>query len=169
MRDKHRALLEEARDALRALLRQTEPDPGLSLHHAYEELTRQLRRLDEHEILRHQAERDQYRARADAWTKTPMSERCHRILNALQGDHLTVRELTERLRAVHVDCDIYEYNVKSLAEKLVAQGELGRTKEQRVAGGTAFRWRYHRRVELSPESQAPARTLGSNGSGAGSS
>lgn len=153
MRDEYRALIEEACDALRALLRRTEPDAGLILHQAYAELAHQLRQLDEQQTLQHQAARDQYRARADAWAKTPIAERCQRILNALRGDRLTVRELTERLRTLHVDCDIYEYSVKSLVEKLVAQGDLGRTKEPRVPGGTQFRWRYHGASSPAPRSE----------------
>jgi hypothetical protein len=169
MDDEYQALVEEARDALRALLVNSEPGTGLSLHSAYNDLKRMHEKTEAAAakaeaaaakaatVRRHQEQAEQM----DAWRKTPRTERKHRILNALRDDRLTVSKIMRRLQK---DWPVYENDLRPLIKEMLDQGELDRAKEPRVPGGVAWCWRYHRRTELGGEIEALERSFDELGS-----
>jgi hypothetical protein len=152
--------LEAARDAhqaLRRLLKMTEPGTGMSVHYAYAEIDRMLNRSEEAAERQEAAERraagDRKRQeRAEGrrlWKATPRAEREHWVLNALANDRLTVTEVWPRVQAAHPDCIFFDRDVAYIVKVLFGRGELERKGEPR-AGGSGVRYRYFRSTELDP-------------------
>lgn len=166
MRDDYRALVEDARDALHGLLRETAPGTGLTMHYAYNELRRMLEEADRPPAPPKPVpycetnEFKQHLRQKEAWRDLPRAEKHHMVRNALGDSALIVSQITERMQEAHGSSyPIYDTAVRVLANELVEQGELERVKELRVPGGTAWRWRYSRRASLSPEVEALQRAL----------
>lgn len=153
--DDYLALIENAHEALRALLKASEPGTGLELHNAYASLTVRLetrktlavQRYEDSAVEREWAE---HRARCAMWTQLPQVEKLHRVLNAIGDAGLTLRELTAKIKENHPELYVYESYFRGLVKELVEQGDLDRVKESRTPGGSQYRWRYHRHVELDP-------------------
>ena len=153
--DEYREPVEQARDSLYALLRETEPGTGLLLHRAY----RSLKDQHEEEAAegtrpRHDEQREQwaeYKGRSAVWLKMPRPEREHLVLEAIGDDRLTLGELVARINE-HSGVHVHEQRLRPLVYRLHREGKLDRTRERRASSGNkpgAFRYRFFRWRELS--------------------
>lgn len=166
--DDYRELTENARAALYDLLTASEPGTGLPLHHAYSMLKRMLQepaepaeapRSTAHRGQRGRSSLEDIHARSEAWKVVPWAEKLHWVRNALGDDRLTLREMAKRIGDAHPECSVYDTSLLTLIKELLELGEVERVKESRKPGGSQYRWRYHRHVELDSNMAALERTL----------
>lgn len=160
--DEYRQLLEDARDALGELLGAVEPHESMRLRLSYGDICSALALADEDN--ERQSEHDERQASLEsahdghaAWLELPRQEKRHLLLNAIGDERLIIRELLDRIRSLNPDRIIYQSDVQRVVRDLFEHGELDRVRELRA--GKAWRWRYHRRVELSPELRSLERSL----------
>jgi len=145
-----RELIVEARDAVRKLFDESEPDSWMYLRYGYGELRKALDMDDaarKHgEVQRNRAAEDEAEA---AWRRTSRAAREHLVLNAFGPECLTLHDICERIRSQGYRA--YDHQVRPLAADLLARGEIDRVKASRAL---ACKWLYFRRSKLGPEIQA---------------
>jgi hypothetical protein len=134
--DEYRELLEEARDALRALLRGSEPGTGRHVQTAYNEIRKSLGETRCAEI-------DDWNERRAEWGRIPRADRDYLALDLLGEERLTIAELTERFIAELPDCKVYDSDVRRVVRRLYEAGDLDREGE-RWRKGDSIRYRYFR-------------------------
>ena len=156
--NEYRELIEEARDAVRKLLDESEHDSWGSLRVGYGQLRDALARDDkarEGDDEKRERQAKIY-ARSEGervWKATPAERRESLLLQVLGDEYLIIRELTSRLRTElgylqEADgATVYDSDVRRQAEKMLHAGELDRLAE-RFGGGAKFRWRYFRKQAL---------------------
>ncbi len=150
--DEYRALITDAHDALRALLRESEPGTGIVLHSAVSELRRWLEKEDERETRAEQPEReqeqreDEYR-RMRYWKTLSHATRSALLFQALGDESLTIAEITERIQGlVQADGNIFESNIRFLVYRMYKERELDRSAHYH---GQRVYYRYFKRTDLS--------------------
>lgn len=148
-------LLEDARDALYRLLRQSEPGTGLALHLAYNHVNDALEQHqreagDRRTSRTASSQAEEWREQRSAWRRIPAHERDRLVIQLLGSERLTVSELTRRLRTELAGTTDVLYpgsaEVRPILKRLMTARELDRAPADR-AGRT--RYRYFRRTELS--------------------
>lgn len=130
--EEYRHLMEVARDALLDLLDLTDPGDGFDLRSAYARICRDLERDDERRWRAEEHEREaEQRARQDVWRRMRREERQIAVLDALHGDRLTIKSLTERLNRRLADGDrtVCESDVRRVVMRMLALGQLDRVSE----------------------------------------
>lgn len=173
--EKHRALIEDARDALLDLFDEFEPDAWTSLRIGYGELRRALE-WDDREAQADQAERDweaeerldpdrqeleaawwHSKQARDAWRTLDAAVKRAWIVDAL-GDHGLLRhEIAERVTELHPGVEVSYSGVSATLKDLLTAGEIEREREPRTpncstTAKSGWRWRWRRRQGvLSPE------------------
>jgi len=151
--DDYRALAIEARDALRDVIKASEPGTGMVLHSAYTCLKRMLEPEPEPETtVSTQSEehkecwRRHHEQRA-RWTKLSMPERNRLTLELLGEDELTVREVMDRLRGELGESAVSDVDARGVLKRLLDAEEVQRKLDPN-SGGTV-RYRYFRNTDLS--------------------
>jgi len=148
--DDYRALAKEARDAVRDVIKASEPGTGMVLHSAYtclkhmsepEPETTVSTQSEEHKE-RWQRHHEQ-RAR---WRKLSMPERNRLTLELLGGDELTVREVMDRLRGELGESAVGDGDTRGVLKRLLDAEEVHRKLEANACGRT--RYRYFRNTHL---------------------
>jgi len=154
--DNYRELLEEARDALRNVLKASEPGTGLALHSAYNTLKQSIQKEEEAIAGAERAagtrdpwaERAEQRAeQGDRWAELSIPERHRLTLELLGEDQLTAREVRDRLRGELGESAVYDGDIRNELKRLIDAGELQRKLEPNTRGRT--RYRYFRNTHLS--------------------
>lgn len=172
--DEYSELAQTAKDALHDVIRVLEPGTGWKLHEAYMDLKDWIKRLDANNEAEAadveaepaaddrrdawQREYEQRLERKRAWRETPREQKVQWILNALDDNRLTHTEIEHRVRERNPEFGYY-VNTRVLVTELVRSGDLEREKEPRAEGSKAYRWRFRRRVKLSPELESLQRAL----------
>ena len=150
-------LLENARDALRALIRGSEPGSQgvINMNVAYRDITGAIEREGretqrERPVDEHSPATEIPRTVATAyWTvATTVREREHHVLNTLADERLTITEVFWRLIHAHPEYSINHTTVTSVVTRLFTRSELDREPEP-YRGRT--RYRYYRRDALEGE------------------
>lgn len=146
--DDYRELLEDAHNALRALLDASAPESWMGLRAGYGELRRALRRdvAD-----REREERlEEQRNREDGWKRTPAARQESLVLDLLGDDRLTFREMTARLNVELVGAYekpvAYESHVRRLVMRMHRAGQLEGESDDSFRG--KLRYRYFRKRPL---------------------
>jgi hypothetical protein len=140
----YRELVEDARDAVYKLLRESTPDSLISLRFQYKELRRILEsddrerqkeqgrqatdEQDESTFARLRREREEAAERRDVWKRMPREQRESALFQVLGDERLTIRELASRL-GTEVDEYIYEGNLRPLVMAMFHGGQLERVEE----------------------------------------
>ena len=148
MTDEYRELIGGARDALYALLRETEPGTGMNLHIAYRDLSRMLEPEPQRVAT---AVRPPAPPKVERPPNFPraltMREREHAVLSAIGDDRLTIAEVTTRAQAALTGMTVYESSVRSIVMRLYRAGELQRESEP-AKRRNHVRYRYFRKAGL---------------------
>lgn len=150
-RDEYVDLCIEARDALRAVIAETEPGTGWTLHGAYAELRACIERggapPSRRETAKERGERERQEQweRRRAWKTLPDEARDRAALQALGDERLTIRETQARMAEILTDCDVYETDARRTLLRLVDAGDVAREPEA-FKGKT--RYRYFRTTDL---------------------
>ncbi len=150
--DNFRELLEEARDALRNVLKASEPGTGLALHSAYNTIKESIKTEEEAILAAERAEGTRERwaqlaEQRDQWKRLSIPERHRLTLELLGEDQLTAREVRDRLRGELGDWVVHDGDVRNELRRLIDAGELQRKLEPNTRGST--RYRYFRNTHLS--------------------
>jgi hypothetical protein len=134
--DEYVELLEDARDALHALLVASSPGTGIQVHTAYNSISRALeaRRADE---------RAEHLERQAAWRRLTSDARERLALELLADDRLTIPELADRFVTELPECEVYEGSIRGLIRRMLKDGEVDRVGE-RWRRGNSIRYRYFR-------------------------
>lgn len=140
--EEYQELREAAADALRELLRNTEPGTGLYLHTTLAKLRREIdqeTRQDENTV---EPVGDRPR-----WTVLSTLDRERQVLDALSEQRLTINELRSYLDE-HTGYRVYHSHVAAVVRGLFVEArELDRVGE-RYTRGKSLRYRYFRRTKL---------------------
>jgi len=148
--DDYRALAKEARDALRNVIKATEPGTGMVLHSAYTCLKRMVEPEPETTVSTESEEhkewwRRRHEQRAQ-WTKLSMPERNRLTLELLGEDQLTVREVMDRLRGELGESAVGDGDTRGVLKRLLDAEEVHRKPEHNTCG--RVRYRYFRNTHL---------------------
>jgi hypothetical protein len=140
---------EEARGALYDLLMLTEPHRGRNLRVAYADLKQWIDTNAPEDPAEAEAraakERAEYQRRT-AWRSTSMDRREAYVFQFLGEERLTIGELTERAtKALHVDYQIFDSNIRSTVNRMFQAGQLEREGEE---WHSRIRYRYFRKRTL---------------------
>ena len=169
MDEEYAELVRDAKDALYALLRETEPGTGVALHHACGDLRRML---EEHELALAEvekqaeqdaarAEREAMRAAYEAWRDLSRQERQRHVIEVVGDRRLTGGEITARLQQkIGQTRRLFPSEVRPVLDRMVRDGELDRVME--TSAKNTPRYRYFRRP-LSGEIAALDRMLAIDG------
>lgn len=134
-------LCKTAKDAIRDVIKASEPGSGWKLHVAYNDLKAVIEkskgkgadepRLPESRDEEVNAERNLRWEHEKAWNATRGERRQRLILEALRSDRLTLREIAERLNGQHADRfgRVYDSMLRGEVYKMLAAGELERERE----------------------------------------
>jgi hypothetical protein len=182
--DEYHDLQIAARDALYALLKETEPGTGIYLHQAYGNLRGDVERWEQAQEERRQkearrrqqekyAERDR---RGAILMGLPRAGRERFVLELLGEDRLTLRELTERVQVrvceqvgcegdPRIEAGVYEQDVRRTVMRMWRARELDRTPEPIRPGGKPIRYRYFRRGLEGPIAELERAFHGGEGEG----
>ena len=158
----YRELLEEARDALRNVLKESEPGTGQTLHSAYNTIKESIQKEEEAIVAAERAagtreRRAEQAEQRDQWAELSIPER-HRLTLELFGeDQLTAREVRDRLRVELGESAVYDGDIRNELKRLIDAGELQRKLEPNTRGRT--RYRYFRNTHLSGPIVALERTF----------
>jgi hypothetical protein len=152
MTDEYREATEDARNALRRLLKMSEPGTGLLLHNAYNALGRMLDEpekpppslLDFEREERERQDREQ-RERWARWKNTPQHDRERLILEVLGDERLKSREVAARLEE-KIGGAVWYGPAYAALEKMRQAGEVDREPAEMYRGRRV--WRYFRRATL---------------------
>ena len=150
----YRELIENARDAMRELLKKSEPDSWLGLRNSYAEIRRalnvddglieRLRKRTEQEERRtlsttHDGDRER-REEAAIWKSVSKVERERVAIEMIGEGRLTLTELTHKFQEhFGFDGTIYHSQIRPIAMRLLAAGELQREAED-FQGKVRYRW-----------------------------
>jgi hypothetical protein len=157
--EEFRELIEEARDAVRKLLDDSEHDSWVALRRGYRELRWALDLRDSAPDETAPAAVDAFKVaekaaneRRRAWQQMSRDQRENLLLHVLSDRQLLIRELTSRLNVElgpadrKIDRTLYDSDVRSLVMRLFREGQLER--ESETFNKTHMRYRYMRRREL---------------------
>lgn len=140
-------LMVGAEEALRDLLRSTEPGTGLYLHTTLAQLRTQIEDERREVDGEHSAAPPAASAKIPDWKDTyPLKEREREVLALLATEALTRREVMEQLREAHPELGVWQSNTDSIVTRLYRQRELDRTPEPAKNGRPRFR--YFKRTTL---------------------
>lgn len=162
----YRELIDNAREAVEALLKAGAVDSWILLRSGYGEIRRaqeyddglieRLRKRTEQETqggrrVREDPELLAARERQAAWRRSPKERREGLVLQVLGDERLTISELTERLEAkLNPEREkygtVYDSAVRALAMQMLAAGQLEREGEE-FRG--RLRYRFFRKAGLS--------------------
>jgi hypothetical protein len=159
--DEYRELIEDARDAIRKLLDESEHDAWMWLRNGYGDLRNQLDRDDRERAKsdsrykvatseRLAAERDEYRQRRAVWKGLGREQRERYLLDVLRDERRTIPELTNRLED-HLQgefgpCAVYIGDVRTVVTRMLHAGQL--LPEPETFNKTHTRFRYFRKRGL---------------------
>lgn len=148
--DDYRALAKEARDALRDVIKASEPGTGMVLHSAYTCLKHMLEPEPETTVsTESDAHKEWWRRHHEQrarWTKLSMPERNRLTLELLGEDRLTVREVMDRLRGELGESAVSDVDARGVLKRLLDAEEVHRKLDPN-SGGTV-RYRYFRNTQL---------------------
>jgi hypothetical protein len=139
--DSYLALCERARDALREMLMQTEPDLAMAERDAYSSLKKYIARFGGDN-----GETETKEPEPERWGRLPIPQRQAHVLEHLDEARLTISELTDVLeKALHVDYRVYENWVRNTVNRMYKEGRLHREGER---WHSRIRYRYYIPREL---------------------